>query len=383
MEHKDPPPEDDDGRSHSVLPAWVKFPSSADEFYPAEFDKVVYDCYNLRVVFDREKTGFEETKDFPIVINSIVAGRYQVVDYLGSAAFSKAIQCYDIHTEQMVCMKIIENNKDYFDQSVDEIKLLRFIAANCEDLDSKNLLKVIDHFYHKEHLFIVTELLRDNLYEYSKYSREVEKKTYFTVPRLQKITKQILNALNFIHDMSLIHCDLKPENILIKSYSKSEVKVIDFGSSCFIHDHLSSYVQSRSYRAPEVILGCKYDYKIDIWSLGCILAELFTGYVLFQNDSVQGLLARVIGIVGPIPEYMMKEGKLVSNFFTREGLIYMEAPDDDEESQSGVPPSQRRRKPRNDDEELKVHILVAKKTNLQKQISTDFIWWLLEVDPAK
>lgn len=118
------------------------------------------------------------------MINSIIAGRYQVVEYLGSAAFSKAIQCYDIHTEQMVCMKIIENNKDYFDQSVDEIKLLRFITSNCEDLDSKNLLKVIDYFYHKEHLFIVTELLRDNLYEYSKYNREVEKKLYFNVPRL-------------------------------------------------------------------------------------------------------------------------------------------------------------------------------------------------------
>lgn len=89
----------------------------------------------------------------------------------------------------MVCMKIIENNKDYFDQSIDEIKLLRFIASNAEDLDEKNLLKVIDHFYHKEHLFIVTELLRDNLYEYAKYNREVEKKQYFNVPRLQKITK--------------------------------------------------------------------------------------------------------------------------------------------------------------------------------------------------
>ena len=273
--------DDDDGRKVSVLPRWIKFMPSNDEFYPAEFDSVIYDCYNLRVVFDREKTGFEETKDFPIIINSIVAGRYQVVEYLGSAAFSKAIQCYDIHTEQMVCMKIIENNKDYFDQSIDEIKLLRYINANCEDLDNKNLLKLIDYFYHKEHLFIVTELLRDNLYEYSKYNREVEKKLYFNVPRLQRITKQILNALSFIHDLKLIHCDLKPENILIKSYSRCEVKVIDFGSSCFIHDHLSSYVQSRSYRAPEVILGCRYDYKIDIWSLGCILAELFTGYVLF------------------------------------------------------------------------------------------------------
>jgi hypothetical protein len=127
--------DEDNGASVSVLPKYVKFPTADDEFYPAEFDKTIYDCYNLRVVFDREKTGFEETKDFPIVINSIIGGRYQVVEYLGSAAFSKAIQCYDIHTEQMVCMKIIENNKDYFDQSIDEIKLLRFIQANCDDLD--------------------------------------------------------------------------------------------------------------------------------------------------------------------------------------------------------------------------------------------------------
>ena len=66
----------DNEASSSVLPHWVKFPVANDEFYPAEFDKVIYDCYNLRVVFDREKTGFEETKDFPIVINSIIAGRY-------------------------------------------------------------------------------------------------------------------------------------------------------------------------------------------------------------------------------------------------------------------------------------------------------------------
>jgi hypothetical protein len=68
--------DEDDGRKVSILPKWIKFMPSNDEFYPAEFDKVIYDCYNLRVVFDREKTGFEETKDFPIVVNSIVAGRY-------------------------------------------------------------------------------------------------------------------------------------------------------------------------------------------------------------------------------------------------------------------------------------------------------------------
>ena len=180
----------------------------------------------------------------------------------------------------MVCMKIIENNKDYVDQSLDEIKLLNFINING-DPDAKSVLKIYDCFYYKEHLFIVTELLRDNLYEFGRYNRENEDEVYFTVGRLQRVTFQILTALEYIHSLRLVHCDLKPENILIKSYSRCEVKVIDFGSSCFIHDHLSSYVQSRSYRAPEVILGCKYDFRIDIWSLGCILAELFTGNVLF------------------------------------------------------------------------------------------------------
>jgi len=73
-----------------------------------------------------------------------------------------------------------------------------------------------------------------------------------------------------------------------------------------------------------VIIGCKYDYRIDIWSLGCILSELWTGNVLFQNENIQGLLSRVIAIVGPFPEWMMKEGRLVSNFFTREKLLYLE-----------------------------------------------------------
>ncbi|CAI7866874.1 unnamed protein product [Closterium sp. NIES-54] len=101
----------------------------------------------------------------------------------------------------------------------------------------------------------------------------------------QSIAKQILQALRFMHSLGLIHCDLKPENILIKSYSRCLVKVIDIGSSCFTTDHLCSYVQSRSYRAPEVILGLPYGPKIDIWSLGCILAELCSGQVSRRREA--------------------------------------------------------------------------------------------------
>lgn len=106
---------------------------------------------------------------------------------------------------------------------------------------------------------------------------------------MQSITRQCLEALEFIHGLGLIHCDLKPENILVKSYSRCEVKVIDLGSSCFQTDHLCSYVQSRSYRAPEVILGLPYDQKIDMWSLGCILAELCSGNVSFNHLVLQNM----------------------------------------------------------------------------------------------
>ena len=184
-----------------------------------------------------------------------------------------------------------------------------------------------DYFYFKEHLFLVTELLRDNLYEFNQYNRVSGDEIYFNVDRLKRVAQQILVALEFIHQLGIIHSDLKPENILIKSYSRCLVKVIDLGSSCFISDHLSSYVQSRSYRAPEVILGLPYGQKIDLWSLGCILAELFTGQVLFVNDTLATLLARVEAIIGPLPDFMREEGAYYSRYYTDSGQLFDRRPE--------------------------------------------------------
>ncbi|CAJ1332552.1 unnamed protein product [Effrenium voratum] len=348
-----------------------RYAPSGDSFYPVELNGTVFDSFNLRVVFERDKTGFEESKEFPIRTNTVVAARYQIIEYLGSAAFSRAVQCLDLDTNKMVCMKIIKNDKDFLDQSLDEIKLLKYINVNG-DVDNNHVLRLYDHFYHKEHLIIVTELLRDNLYEFSKYNRECGDEPYFTIGRLQKISNQILTALGYVHSLRLIHCDLKPENILIKSYSRCEVKVIDFGSSCFVDDHLSSYVQSRSYRAPEVMLGLPYDQKIDLWSLGCIIAELWTGYVLFQNDSVQSLLARILGIVGDFPYPMMTSGKYVPQYFTQDGQLYQEI--------EGQPCPERGRR---------LHLLVPKKTSMRQRMRTgdevflDFLTQLLQLDPSK
>lgn len=76
---------------------------------------------------------------------------------------------------------------------------------------------------------------------------------------------------------------MKPENILLKEYNKSGIRIIDFGSSCFEDQTVYTYIQSRYYRAPEITLGRPYDHKIDTWSTGCILAELYTGVPLFPG----------------------------------------------------------------------------------------------------
>ncbi|MFS7983008.1 putative dual-specificity kinase CMGC-DYRK-PRP4 family [Helianthus anomalus] len=324
-----------------------------------------YETFDLKIVHRKKRTGFEEDKNFNVVINSVIAGRYHVTEYLGSAAFSKAIQAHDLHTGMDVCVKIIKNNKDFFDQSLDEIKLLKIINKH-DPSDKYHLLRLYDYFYYREHLLIVCELLKANLYEFHKFNRESGGEVYFTMPRLQLITIQCLEALEFLHGLGLIHCDLKPENILVKSYSRCEVKVIDLGSSCFETDHLCSYVQSRSYRAPEVILGLPYDKKIDIWSLGCILAELCTGYVLFQNDSPATLLARVIGIISPISQDMLAKGRDTYKYFSKNNMLYE----------------------RNEDTN-RLEYLIPKKTSLRHRLPMgdqgfiDFVSHLLEISPKK
>ena len=87
-------------------------------------------------------------------------------------------------------------------------------------------------------------------------------------------------------------------------------------------DRQSSYIQSRSDRAPEVVLGLPYDGKIDVWSLGCVVAEMFTGEVTFQNDSVVTMLSRIEAICGPFPRHMVAQGRQSGRFFTKSGLLY-------------------------------------------------------------
>ncbi|CAG5982529.1 unnamed protein product [Menidia menidia] len=112
---------------------------------------------------------------------------------------------------------------------------------------------------------------------------------------------------------------MNPENILLKQQGRSGIKVIDFGSSCFEHQRVYTYIQSRFYRAPEVILGSRYGLPIDMWSFGCILAELLTGYPLFPGEDEGDQLACVMELLGTPPQKVLEQAKRAKNFINSKG----------------------------------------------------------------
>ena len=116
-----------------------------------------------------------------------------------------------------------------------------------------------------------------------------------------------------------MHCDLKPENILLRSAGKSAIKVIDFGSSCFEEQPVYTYIQSRFYRCPEVILGLPYHCGIDMWSFGCILAELYTGYPLFAGENEVEQLACIMEVMGLPPRHLITDCSRRKAFFDSSG----------------------------------------------------------------
>jgi len=150
-----------------------------------------------------------------------------------------------------------------------------------------------------------------NLYEFIK-AHEFKG---FSLRLIRRFSKQMLASLTMLKSQRVIHCDLKPENILLAHPLHSEIKVIDFGSSCFENEKVYTYIQSRFYRSPEVILGMSYGLPIDMWSLGCILAELLTGYPIFPGENEQEQLACIMEIFGPPEKHLIEKSSRKKLFF--------------------------------------------------------------------
>eukprot|EP00759_Apiculatamorpha_spiralis_P038442 PhF_6_TR37632/c0_g2_i1/m.55978/K08825/DYRK1; dual specificity tyrosine-phosphorylation-regulated kinase 1 len=248
------------------------------------------------------------------VLGEEIKGRYIVQGELGRGSFGVVLKCHDSATKQFVAVKIIRNQPSFYSQAKVEIDILSMLNEQCPK--HACIVKLLEVTEWKKHPVIVFELLSISLYS-------LLQKTAFTgvsLALIRKFATQLLQTLHMIHTLPqpIIHCDLKPENILLKDSHRSGLKIIDFGCSCYDTARVRQYIQTRFYRAPEIMLRLPYSTPIDLWSLGCILVELHTGRPLFPGKTEEEQLHRITAVLGPIPQQMIMSSRKRTIYFTRD-----------------------------------------------------------------
>jgi serine/threonine protein kinase len=247
----------------------------------------------------------DENYDYKLAPNETLLDRYELKERIGKGSFGQVVRAYDndivIRGEaKEVAIKIIKSTKRFMDQAQTEMKLLKLLVDKDPGGYSQTS-RMLDHFIYRGHQCIIFEMLYCNLYE-------LLRNTNFKGVSLRlnrKFGRQILKTLAFLQGHQIIHGDLKPENLMLTHPTKSTVNVIDFGSACHITEKLYSYVQSRFYRAPEVILRLSYGTEIDMWSLGCVLFEMHTGVPLFPGKNSRDQMGKIIEVLGMLPSSMV------------------------------------------------------------------------------
>ncbi|XP_074804741.1 dual specificity tyrosine-phosphorylation-regulated kinase 4 [Natator depressus] len=249
------------------------------------------------------------------VLHDHIAYRYEVLEVIGKGSFGQVAKCLDHKTNELVAVKIIRNKKRFHNQALVEVKILDTLRKKDKD-NTHNVVHMKECFYFRNHFCISFELLGINLYQLIKKN----KFQGFSLSLIRRFTQCVLRCLQMLYREKIIHCDLKPENILLYHKGQNSVKVIDFGSSCYEHQRVYTYVQSRFYRSPEVILGHPYATPIDMWSLGCIMAELYTGYPLFPGENEVEQLACIMEILGLPPADFIQTASRRRTFFDSRGF---------------------------------------------------------------
>lgn len=229
-------------------------------------------------------------------------GRYKILTSLGEGTFGKVVECWDKFERMRVAVKVVRNVKKYRDAANNEIQVLKHLRQS-DPYDWYHCVRLFRSFDHRGHVCMVFEKLGPSLYEY------LREKSFqpFTLNEVRTYAFQLLESVSLLHRLTLIHTDLKPENILLKDKNRpGEIKLIDFGSAIFSHRHHPTVISTRHYRAPEVILGLEWSYSCDLWSVGCVLLELFTGKALFPTHHNSEHLAMMSCTLGPFPDTMVR-----------------------------------------------------------------------------
>lgn len=257
---------------------------------------------NSKNVYGKQKFDDEEGH-YIIIPDTDITPRYKITRLLGQGTFGKVVMAFDRTAGTYCAIKIIRAVQKYRDASKIELRVLSTLGSNDPHNQNK-CIHLRDCFDWRNHICIVTDLLGMSVFDFLKAGSFVG----FPLSHIQSFAKQLFRSVAFLHDLKLIHTDLKPENILLVDSKfdvvpcskrgvktrrllwNTDIRLIDFGSATFQEEYHSSIVSTRHYRAPEIILGLGWSFPCDIWSIGCILIEFYSGDALFQtHDNLEHL----------------------------------------------------------------------------------------------
>ncbi len=224
---------------------------------------------------------------------------YRFIKKLGEGTFSEVFKAQDKKTGTMVAMKCMKSSFSSKEQvnNLKEIQSLKRLSAHA------NVVQLHDIIFDEAtgRLALVFELMDQNMYESIK-----GKKNYLPEKKIQSYMYQLLKALDYMHRKGIFHRDIKPENILLKD---DLVKLADFGSCKGIYSKppFTEYISTRWYRAPECLLtDGHYNFKMDLWGVGCVFFEMLTLFPLFPGDDEMDQIHKIHDILGTPSESLLK-----------------------------------------------------------------------------
>ncbi|KAM9506971.1 mitogen-activated protein kinase 14A isoform 1-T1 [Salvelinus alpinus] len=230
-----------------------------------------------------------------------VPERYQMLSPVGSGAYGSVCSSYDEKSGLKIAVKKLSRPFQSIIHAKRTYRELRLL----KHMKHENVIGLLDVFTPATSLeefndvYLVTHLMGADL-------NNIVKCQKLTDDHVQFLIYQILRGLKYIHSADIIHRDLKPSNLAVNE--DCELKILDFGLARHTDDEMTGYVATRWYRAPEIMLNwMHYNMTVDIWSVGCIMAELLTGRTLFPGTDHIDQLKLIMLLVGmPEPELLMK-----------------------------------------------------------------------------
>lgn len=239
-----------------------------------------------------------------------ISDSYKRLEKIGEGTYGIVYRAIHKQTKEIVALKKIRPENE--DEGI-STTTLREISI-LKNLNNDRIIRILDTISSEKNVFIVYEYIETDLRKF--LDKQIARNSQIDIFLKEKMAKQLIEGIAYLHKHGIMHRDLKPQNILIDN--QMNVKLADFGLSRKIRlplKVLTHDVITLWYRPPEILLGCThYSTSVDVWSLGCILAELSNLKPIFPGDSEIDQLYKIFVVLGTPNDENWKNVSTLRNY---------------------------------------------------------------------